>query len=222
MPVISTAAIDRLIEIGQAEDFERLAALPDEFPELRDGQFMRTGWPPWYELAESLTDQKLMALIKTLTVAEQKLPDWTGGSVTPAIWLFQSLRRRLNNDPSEFVEWLLAHTTNPYIPYGHGVAHNEEEFRHLKVWGGFRSKTQVAERKRQAEAKTRKAKQATHNLFGAVRRGDIKAIAALLDRGADPGARDEQGQTPKEYAVSLGNEQVIAALDGRGAQEDMP
>ena len=48
-----------------------------------------------------------------------------------------------------------------------------------------------------------KRKVAGHNLFGAIRRNDIKAVSALLAKGADLSVKNQEGQTPTEYARSL-------------------
>jgi hypothetical protein len=50
------------------------------------------------------------------------------------------------------------------------------------------------------------------NLFGAIRRNDIMAIEALVAKGATLSVRNNEGQTPKEYAVAQGKDQYVALL----------
>lgn len=40
-------------------------------------------------------------------------------------------------------------------------------------------------------------------LFGAIRRGDIRAVRALVAKGVQQNVTDEHGRTPSEYARAL-------------------
>jgi hypothetical protein len=69
-----------------------------------------------------------------------------------------------------------------------------------------------AEERRQLEARERRRAEAQRNLHGAIRRKDLKAIRALLERGASPRLPDEAGTTPVAYAASLGDPEVLCML----------
>jgi ankyrin repeat protein len=49
-------------------------------------------------------------------------------------------------------------------------------------------------------------------LFNAVRRKDVKAVAALLAKGADPSVCGPDGRTVMNLAVELGNVGIIEML----------
>jgi ankyrin repeat protein len=47
-------------------------------------------------------------------------------------------------------------------------------------------------------------------------KGHIAVARALVDRGADLGLRDEEGQTPFEQAASSGHAELAESLRSRG------
>jgi len=55
----------------------------------------------------------------------------------------------------------------------------------------------------------------------AIKRGDARAVRALLDRGADVDARDRYGQTGLMLAAHAGRLEVVAALIEHGASLDV-
>ena len=54
----------------------------------------------------------------------------------------------------------------------------------------------------------------------AVTRGDVAALGRLLDGGADPNARDKNGQTALMRAAHQGQAPVVRLLINRGADLD--
>jgi hypothetical protein len=66
---------------------------------------------------------------------------------------------------------------------------------------------------RQSEDKKRIAESATGNLFNAVRRGDLKAVAALLKAGAAPSVCCPDGTTMIDFARGKGHLLIAALLD---------
>jgi len=211
-PELSPELIQHLVEIGETESFDDGEQLPVRFPLSRSGAFMRLAPQSWYDIASSLDGEQLVALIKTLTVFEQRLPNFNAGSVSPVIWLFRKLSERSSEDLTPVIDWVLAHTENPYLPFGTNnlSAKSLAELRVLSARAAERSAARrSSEENRQLEAKTRRASEATHKLFGALRRRDEKAVAALLSQGADIHAANDQGQTALEYAQSIGLRQLL-------------
>jgi hypothetical protein len=210
-PELSQNLIQHLIEIGASGRFEYGEKIPSLFPSARSGSFMRLAPHSWYAVAASLDDSQLIACIKALTVLE-RLPNFSAGSVSPVIWLFRKLSERSHDDLTPVIDWVLAHTDNPYLPFGsHNLgAQSLEELHALSARAAERAEARhTAEENRQHEAKVRKAAEATHKLFGALRRHDEKAVVALLSQGADIYASNEQGQSAFEYARSLGLQHLM-------------
>ena len=53
---------------------------------------------------------------------------------------------------------------------------------------------------------------AQHNIYNAIRRKDLKAIEAMIAKGADVDCPNEEGKTPRAYAEELGDEKVLGVL----------
>ncbi len=58
-------------------------------------------------------------------------------------------------------------------------------------------------------------------LFEAAAHGDVKAITALLKRGADPNAKSDEGKTPLIAAVLEGREDSVGRLLSLGYEIDL-
>lgn len=206
--------LDRLIEVGKTGDFDRLGLLFTEAEQLRHPS-LAPDHETWLATVESLVVEDLIALIKSLTVGERQFNGWRTGSVSPVIRLFGKLSSHDSSRAEEIAGWVLSHTDNPYLPYGsnnHG-AKSVEEYRKYRLASRQKASARAdAEEARKLEAKERKAQQATHNLFNAVRRGEVKAVVALLDKGADPTTQNPDGVTALDVAVSQGDHRIIELL----------
>lgn len=210
---IPSGLVQALVEIGRSEGFEELtrirAAYPDEFNTCR----FRTDW---VAVAGLLDDESLVALIKSLTVAEGNRLGFIGGSVSPVIWTFRTLSRRSPHGYAPLVDWIRQHTDNQYLPFGsprHHGARTWDEYEQLNRQ--YAAQRRQAEDTLRREAKSRRVAQATSRLFGALRRRDTKAVSALLAKGADIHTVNEHGQTAAQYARSLGLESLLAEqIDG--------
>jgi NifB/MoaA-like Fe-S oxidoreductase len=55
-------------------------------------------------------------------------------------------------------------------------------------------------------------KKATTTIFGAIRRNDIKAVEAILEKQPDLTAKNNDGQTAVEYARLLGREDAFSLI----------
>ena len=137
-PELSQELIQYLVEIGETERFDDCEQLLTRFPHLRSGAFMRLAPKPWQEVATSLDDSRLVAIIKTLTVIEERLPGFGSGSVSPVIWLCHTLAERSPDVVPATVDWVLSHSDNPYLPFGRSN-HGAKCFAELRnPWKGGR------------------------------------------------------------------------------------
>ena len=113
---IDTATLMRLVELGRCADIDTPATL-DRFRDLETrSELGRYHWDSWKPVAESLDTADLVALVKGLTVAEEHLLGWGGGSVAAAIWVFSVLAERDPHAALElFGKWIPVHSTNGYV-----------------------------------------------------------------------------------------------------------
>lgn len=212
---IPTTFLQRLIAVGESQDFSELHQLFTEFPPERVGHFMRQTPEFWYSIAESLSDVELEALIRAITVAERDFPPFGGGSVSGVIWTFRCLEQRKHSGMDVLADWILARTANDYAPFGrsNGGARSLAEldaYRHRVA--ERRTSRQGAEEERHATAVERKAEKATHDIFSAIRRKDTKAVQALLLRGARLDISNDSGVTALAYAQALGHVPILELL----------
>lgn len=200
--------VGRLIELGTS-DAPRVTS---DFLASASSSWMRAHHAVWRELAAGLSEPELVACIRAITVVE-KMPGWQAGSVSPVIWLYKLLTQRAASKTCDAVaDWVLLNTDNEFLPFGtsnYGAKSLSDLTARLT---NARRKKELQQSLRSAERSLvadRKQEQATRRLFGALRRGDSLAIAALLGRGARIDLPNEDGITAMEYARSLGIDSVL-------------
>ena len=127
--MIDKELIAKCIEIGKKENFAALEALfsPEEVEQK--GSIMRQGFQLWYDIADSLTEEEIVALMKTFTIAEKTLKGWRAGSVSPVGWLGRKLVERNEVLADKVAKLVLSHTDNPYLSFGRCNAKTVEEYK---------------------------------------------------------------------------------------------
>lgn len=70
-----------------------------------------------WEVANNLTDEEIVALVRFFTLAEMQFTGWDGGKQSPVIYLVRILKERGTFTP-DLRKWIKAHTDNRYLPYG--------------------------------------------------------------------------------------------------------
>ncbi len=213
---IPTVFLQRLIAIGESQDFSGLRQLFVEFPPESAGHFMRQSPEFWYSVADSLSDAELEALIRALTVAERDFPPFGGGSVSGVIWTFRRLEQRKKGGLDALADWVLAHTANDWAPFG-GSNYGTRSLAELAAYRRRAAERQAAARKledeRHTKAAERKAAKATQDIFAAIRRKDAKAVQALLLSGARLDIPDSTGMTALAYAQAQGHVAILELLE---------
>lgn len=210
---IADSLVRQLLEIGKNEDFTCISTVMSPSEIEYHSQATRQLPVFWKNIAARLEEAELLALIKAMTMAENILPGWSSGSVSPVIWLYNCYHPANPMAKEHLTDWILARTQNPWVPFSNHGARSLAEYQ--KITDRIRQEkkaVQVAEAKRQADAVARRAAKATLDMFNAVRRGDMKAIKALIVKGADLHAKDETGKCILERATEYGNPCVIAIL----------
>jgi ankyrin repeat protein len=54
--------------------------------------------------------------------------------------------------------------------------------------------------------------------MAAARRGNLKVVKFLIDKGADINAKDEDGETPLSLASAISHPEIIQYLKAHGAK----
>lgn len=112
---LDSALLDRLIEAADTLERQALGLAPQEVAAF--ASCMRREAAEWQALVRERPDADLVALVRVLTVAEQKLPNWEAGNRSPVIALAAELRRRGTYPPS-LTAWIKANSTNKFLPWG--------------------------------------------------------------------------------------------------------
>ena len=112
---IDQALLERLAAAGEGREAVTPALLAEQG---LDGHawLMQRPHEAW-AAAEALSAQQLLALVRFFTLVEAGVPGWEAGKKSPVIPLVKLLRQRDAFTP-ELRQWIKAHTSNRYLPYG--------------------------------------------------------------------------------------------------------
>ena len=198
--------LELLIAASPENNYAAVLAIPGAG---NHGQVVRYTYElrgPLLERIANLQPAEQASFVKALAVYEDSVGGL--GSVT-------TLHRVLPliTDPDHAViDWVLSNTKS-YWYYSNG-AKSFAELQDVRAYQArWRDEKEDRERTREAEAKVRKAERATQNLYNAVRRGDVKAVKALLIQGASASGTTPEGISLAEYAQASGRGDIAALLN---------
>jgi hypothetical protein len=113
--MIPITTIDELLRIGRSEQLDE----PHVFDSLAHATDLRklntVYWTDWEAATTSLNDEDMVALIKALTVMDNRVA--VGGSVAGVIWVYNFLERRNPERAHSLDEWIKSRTPNPYADF---------------------------------------------------------------------------------------------------------
>jgi len=200
--------LEDLIVIGREGDFQRVADLMKQSKAAVKKIIANQNEVKLF--AELLPIADRIALIKSIAIAEHQLGGV--GSVTTLMHLLPLVP----DNERDLLDWILRNTKS-YDYYSHG-ARSVEELDAVRARIAANKAARVSkEEARQKEAKQRIADAATASLYNAVRRGDSKAVLALLEKGANPNSHTPDGATLLEFASSKGHAAIVEVLRSAGA-----
>lgn len=78
---------------------------------------MRLPAQAWEAFASKTDEDEILAWVKVITLAEERLSGFDVGSRSPVIALVRHLRAR-GELPEELLKWIRANTSNRFLPYG--------------------------------------------------------------------------------------------------------
>jgi hypothetical protein len=199
------ALVDSLLEVGRAGDFQAATSLPG------------AGVPSQVLLASSCFSREVVdkiaalpiddrvALAKALAVYENSVGGL--GSVTTLQYVMCLFGDAVEQGYETF-RWISENTRSLWY-----YAHRAVDFIEPARRAAARAENNRRNYELAAPARARRANRATANLYNAVRRGDIKAVQALLGSGANPTAMTPMGESLISYARASGQEDIAAHLE---------
>lgn len=217
---IATRVIGALIGVGRSG----MPSVPECLREPHEAwQTLICGDEPWREVARGLSVTELELLIRGLILYNCARPGSSGGSVSPVIALYHEYGGRRPAGERKLVEWIFAHRRSDYEPFGtmfdEGARTMDEFYARSFARHARGQQRRAAQNLRDEEARALRisleASEATRRLANAVRRGDEKAVVALLAKGADPTAA-LGGDSLVQHALANGRERMAALLRERG------
>jgi hypothetical protein len=156
---------------------------------------------------ENLSTEDQLSFIKSLALYEQ-----AAGGLGSTTLLFHAFQYVDDSDHKMF-DWVLANTTS-YEYYACG-AKSYAELQQREEESSKRTAANLErEAQRAAEAKVRRAKKASANLINAIKRGDIKAVEALLRQGASTDISSSTGLSAADFADKVGHPAISHLIRG--------
>lgn len=117
MKNIPSTVVEDLIRLGGVEGIGTNEAR-ELFSRLEPFDWVdRLNWQSWDAITTGLPENELRSLSCGLVWAEG-IPRWSGGSVAGAIWAYKMYLRRFPTQADTLAEWMLAHSENPWVPFG--------------------------------------------------------------------------------------------------------
>ncbi len=113
---VSTEQIVAVVEQARQVDIEQLKLNCDEAFATDHAWMMKLEESEWH-LAEPLSAEDLVGLIRFFTLAEMQLQGWEAGSKNPVIYLVRMLKSR-GEFSAELRKWVRANTDNRFLPNG--------------------------------------------------------------------------------------------------------
>ena len=211
----TTALLESLLAIGRSEHFADVVRLPGAGNHAAVLRLSDHHAEILVTFVTALSNDDRIAIEKAVAAYEHTVGGV--GSVTT----LQRLLPLIDDPARSTLEWIFSNTRS-YWYYGHG-AESVAELDAINVAKSERAHSNLMrEKAREIEAKSRKATRATEKLFNAVRRGDVKAVRALLALGANPAAKAPEGPALIDYAAAAGKLEIANELTRAAALTNAP
>ena len=213
------AAFSDLLALGRTEDYSAISGLPGAGTHadvLRVADVHRKALLAFFA---DLSPPDRVSFVKAVAVYENTVGGL--GSVTTLHYLLPDI-----DDPDHAIlDWILRNTKS-YWYYAHS-ARSYDEYVAQRRWSAEQTSANILrDDERQARDMARIARdgppEATRKLYNAVRRGDIKAVQALLLKGADASSLTPDGEPLVSFALRQHRQEIAAILQGNRLNESAP
>lgn len=197
--------LDCLLQVGQAEKIADIGQLPELSPNMAVVLLLDRNREGLAQYAKNLSENERISLIKSIAILEHQVG--SRGSVTH----LKRLLSFVSDKDKNLLDWILRNTTS-YWYYAHGARSIEEYELFTDLIASRASERAEREKDRQVQDSSRIAATATVNMYNAIRRGDVKAVRALLGKGANIESLTPDGVSFLLFAESLGNIAITTEL----------
>jgi hypothetical protein len=198
---------DSMLTVGRSGDYAVIPNLPGSGVHSEVLRFSDSLRGSLLERVAALSSADRASFAKALAVYENTVGGL--GSVTA----LHRVLPLIEDDDHALFDWILSNTRS-YWYYAHGATSFAELQRFESDLAARRAQNEQREREREAAAKAHIAEQATEKLFNAVRRGDVKAVEALLRQGASANGKTPDGVPLAQFAAASGRGDIEALLRG--------
>jgi len=202
--------LQRLVEIARSGDYSEIAQMADPANRSSARRVVMECRDDMMSFAKALPLDERVAFIKSIAMLEHYFGGL--GSVTNLTWLLPLVSDAERN----VLDWVLRNTKS-YRYYSHGARSADELDLVRRRIADHSAERIRRDQERQLQDKKQIAEAATRNLHNAVRRGDIKAVRALIHKGANVKAPGSDGSAPVTLALSMGYDEIAAELRNAGA-----
>jgi hypothetical protein len=199
------AIVQALVTYGRDENYSAIASIPGAGVHAQVLRFSDSLRRSGLDQIEALSPSDRVAFVKALAVFEHAVGGL--GSVTA----LERVLPLVADEDHAVLNWILSKTRS-YWYYSNGATSYAELQVSRSEHARRREVNEAREAEREREAKARKAEKASANLFNAVRRGDLKAVQALLQKGASPKGCTPDGIPLMKYAEENGRSAVVELL----------
>ena len=208
--------VQSLIEADKAPGEFRLSSVAGKprrggYPSIIPYNHSDAAW-----IIDHFSESDVRHLLRALVLYSSR--SWN--SVSPVNPIYLLYVARYPAYEAELTAWIVEHRVNIYDPFGtvmHSESTSYSEFRAARSAQKVRATNSEAESQRRHEDKlARLAAKATKDLPNAVRRGDLKAVEALLAKGADPVKASVVSGSLRLVAEENGHESIVVLLAKHG------
>jgi len=199
------ALCSELLRLGREENFSAIRQLPGagvHTAVVRLADVHRRAVHTYF-LELALADRE--PFLKAIAVYEDTVNGL--GSVT----LLHGLLPEVADPQHTLLDWILRNTRS-YWYYAQSARSYEEYLRKCH-WRTERTAANILrDQERQAHDRVRISSQSTKKLYNAVRRGDAKAVRALLNLGADPSTNTPEGEPLLSFAIRTNRTEIASVF----------
>lgn len=204
-----------LLRLGRIADFAGIDSLPGAGDHAAVVHFADVGRLSALEYFSMLPTSDRAPFVKAVATYENTVGGI--GSVTLLVDLVD-----VADDPQhDLYDWILRNTRS-YGYYSFSARSYEEYLSERQDAAECTAANIRRDQERQARDRIRVAQQSTAKLYNAVRRGDIKAVQALLRRGADPATHTPDGEPLHAFALRSNRLDIAALLQSPIPRPEQP